>query len=379
MEIIARPLFIKRFNPEDLGTWSPRWRHRIEEIQREHGVKAMPVFKAAAVAPDPRAEIKEGKRIAEGWITAETLDYSRDIVIAEGVIDRGKVPILVGHDYSPASLPVGRSLWRKRAKMPMLGEDGETCECEGILAGGEYHEHTPLAVQTFALIADKILTDLSIGFIPLETATVTDEDIEQHPWWEGAKQKFTRWVILEYSHVCVGDNPDAMVVQVQKALKTAQLDGCLQEYLAQFVEAAQKPEKKTPPAAKVPEIKGKPAPGWRKSPGSIVAMAAWPDRCLDLRAVRVRGAAGDVIAVSGTCGTARKIVALEYGAEWGDVSARRDAETRIGKIIAWDLTAAVPRDRVPSAQPESSLTTGRPPSAKEVVAEEIARLKGRIE
>lgn len=128
---------------------------------------------------------------AIGIATREVPDYSDDIVVTSGMESRsGDVVLLANHDPTK---PIGR------AKLITSGYEVKaviTFAPEGT---------TPTADEYRKLCKAGVLTDLSIGFEPIERKMI-----------EGGGWRYTKWRCLEVSLVAIGCNPEAVIVQRAK-------------------------------------------------------------------------------------------------------------------------------------------------------------------
>ncbi len=129
-----------------------------------------------------------GPLSAVGVATREVIDYAGDIVEVSGMQSRNAdVVMLANHDPSK---PIGR------AKLSVQGYEVKaymTFAPEGT---------TETADEYRKLCKAGVLTDLSIGFNPLERKPI-----------EGGGWRFTKWLCMEVSLVSVGCNPEAVIIQ----------------------------------------------------------------------------------------------------------------------------------------------------------------------
>src|SRR5579871_4569668 len=111
-------------------------------------------------------EINPGERSDVSWISSESPDRTREVVIAKGMNDSqfaGNPIVTLGHAYSLP--PVGKSLWRKRVR------DGQRIGIKAKTAYPARPETWPAQDawppdQVFALIQAGLLQGKSIGFLP---------------------------------------------------------------------------------------------------------------------------------------------------------------------------------------------------------------------
>ncbi|GAF95378.1 unnamed protein product, partial [marine sediment metagenome] len=94
-------------------------------------------------------------------------------------------------------LPIGKNLWIKR-------------DNKGLIAKTQYANHAE-ADKVYQYRKDGFPLAQSIGFVPLAWETFKDGDRK-----DGARRKFTKWAMLEYSDVPVPANPEATPIAVSK-------------------------------------------------------------------------------------------------------------------------------------------------------------------
>jgi HK97 family phage prohead protease len=125
---------------------------------------------------------------AVGIATREVVDYADDIVVVSGMETRdADVVLLANHDMTK---PIGR------ARLSASGNEVKayiTFAPEGT---------TETADEYRKLCKAGVLTDLSIGFNPIERQAIN-----------GGGWRYTKWQCMEVSLVAVGCNPAAVIVQ----------------------------------------------------------------------------------------------------------------------------------------------------------------------
>lgn len=125
---------------------------------------------------------------AVGIATREVADYADDIVVVSGMESRGAdVVLLANHDQTK---PIGR------ARLNTIGNEVKayiTFAPEGT---------TETADEYRKLCKAGVLTDLSIGFAPIERQAIN-----------GGGWRYIKWRCMEVSLVAVGCNPAAVIVQ----------------------------------------------------------------------------------------------------------------------------------------------------------------------
>ena len=161
-------------------------------------------------------EINPGERSDVSWISTESPDRTREVVIAKGMNDaqfQGNPIVTLGHAYYLP--PVGKSLWRKRVK------DGERV---GIKAKTVYPirpESWPAQEawppdQAFALIQTGLLQGKSIGFLPVKVHVPDDKEVKKNGWGDNVGLVIDEWLLLEYACVFLPANQEALVESVVK-------------------------------------------------------------------------------------------------------------------------------------------------------------------
>jgi len=114
-----------------------------------------------------------------------------------------KHPIVIwGHDYYSRNLPLGRNLWLKPDK-------------KGIRAKTEYYVKDEFARKVYEYRRDGFPLAQSIGFIPVDWEDYNEEEAKSN---NGARRKYTKWILLEYSDVLVPSNPEALQIAEEKGL-----------------------------------------------------------------------------------------------------------------------------------------------------------------
>jgi hypothetical protein len=161
-------------------------------------------------------EVNPGERSDVSWISTESPDRTREVVIARGMNDSqfSANPIVtLGHAYFMP--PVGRSSWRKRVK------DGDRV---GIKAKTLYPvrpESWPAGEvwpsdQVFALIQAGLLQGKSIGFLPVKVHIPDNREAQKNNWGDNVGLVIDEWLLLEYACVFLPCNQDALVESVTK-------------------------------------------------------------------------------------------------------------------------------------------------------------------
>ncbi|HEY7309447.1 MAG TPA: hypothetical protein VH643_08830 [Gemmataceae bacterium] len=161
-------------------------------------------------------EVNPGERSDVSWISTESPDRTREVVVAKGMNDsqfQGNPIVTLGHAYYLP--PVGKSLWRKRVR------DGERV---GIKAKTVYparpetwpaQEPWP-SDQVFALIQAGLLQGKSIGFLPIKVHVPDGKEVQKNGWGDSVGLVIDEWLLLEYACVFLPANQDALVESVAK-------------------------------------------------------------------------------------------------------------------------------------------------------------------
>lgn len=161
-------------------------------------------------------EVNPGERSDVSWISSESPDRTREVVVAKGMDDSqfSANPIVtLGHAYYLP--PVGKSLWRKRVR------DGQRV---GIKAKTMYParpESWPVQDawppdQVFALIQAGLLQGKSIGFLPTRVHVPDSKEVQKNGWVDNVDLVIDEWLLLEYACVFLPANQDALVESVAK-------------------------------------------------------------------------------------------------------------------------------------------------------------------
>ena len=156
---------------------------------------------------DSEVKTIEGERALNVIITTNDVDRSGDIVEPKGakLVNFRKNPVvLMSHDYS--GLPIGKATELTR------GENGITAKVI-FPAEGVY----PLADTVYNLYKGKFMKAWSIGFIPIKSEDIVDEDKEKKGMFGGGR-RYKTWELLEFSACSVPNNPFALNNMVQKGI-----------------------------------------------------------------------------------------------------------------------------------------------------------------
>lgn len=160
------------------------------------------------------AEVLDGERADVSWITTEEIDREGEIVIARGMNDSHfKLNPIVTAGHSYCIPPVGRSLWRKRAK------DGAMI---GIKAKTQYPTRPegwadPWPPDTvLQLIQTGLMQGKSIGFLRLKSHVPNSHEIAAKPELAQVCRIIDEWLLIEYACTFLPVNQSSLVEAVSK-------------------------------------------------------------------------------------------------------------------------------------------------------------------
>jgi hypothetical protein len=169
-------------------------------------------YRKSVLARAP-TELNPGERSDVSWISTESVDRTREVVIARGMNDsqfQQNPLVTLGHAYWMP--PVGRSLWRKRVKDgPLTGIKAKT---QYPTRPADWTDPWP-PDKVFGLVQAGLLQGKSIGFLPLKVHVPKDREREMNGW-DQADLVIDEWLLLEYACVFIPANQDALVESVSK-------------------------------------------------------------------------------------------------------------------------------------------------------------------
>lgn len=161
-------------------------------------------------------EINPGERSDVSWISSESPDRTREVVVAKGMDDsqfQGNPIVTLGHAYYLP--PVGKSLWRKRVRDgARVGIKAKTVYPARPATWPEQDAWPP--DQVFALIQAGLLQGKSIGFLPTKVHTPDSKEVQKNGWGDNVGLVIDEWMLLEYACVFLPANQDALVESVSK-------------------------------------------------------------------------------------------------------------------------------------------------------------------
>jgi hypothetical protein len=166
------------------------------------------------------SELLPGERADVSWITSEDPDRANEVVVARGMNDsQFQLNPIVTMQHCYHLPPVGKSLWRKKAK------DGDRV---GVKAKTQYpqkpdqwpdDEWPPDVV--FPLVQSGLLNGKSIGFLPVKVHTPADSEIDKNQWSKAPSLIIDEWVLLEYACCYLPCQQNAIVESVSKSFADA--------------------------------------------------------------------------------------------------------------------------------------------------------------
>lgn len=163
------------------------------------------------------SELQPGERADVSWITEETPDRAGDVVLANGMDDSHfQLNPIVTLNHAYDQLPVGRSLWRRKAR------DGAR---HGVKAKTHYPPRPPGWTfgawppdSAFELVKAGLLRGKSIGFIPLKLRAPTVEEIGKNTYYARVRFVIEEWLLAEYACCYLPMQPNAVVETVSKSM-----------------------------------------------------------------------------------------------------------------------------------------------------------------
>jgi hypothetical protein len=181
-------------------------------------------------------ETSPGERSDVSWITTESPDRQNEVVIARGMNDSQFMlnPIVtLNHCYHMP--PVGKSLWRKRAKDgSLVGIKAKTQYPPAPTNWPDGEEWPPDCA--FALVQADLLRGKSIGFLPTAVHVPTEKERRAKSGeeragsglstlgsgpsgdWSKVELVIDEWILLEYACVFLPAQQNAVVENVSKTL-----------------------------------------------------------------------------------------------------------------------------------------------------------------
>jgi hypothetical protein len=162
-------------------------------------------------------EVLDGERSDVSWISTESIDRDKEIVIAKGMNDgqfAANPLVTMNHCYSRP--PVGRSLWRKRAKDGQL--TGIKAKTQYPVRPADWTDDCWPPDAAFSLVKAGLLNGKSVGFIRLKSHAPTSHEIAAKPdLFANVTRIIDEWLLLEYACTFLPTNQDAIVEAVSKS------------------------------------------------------------------------------------------------------------------------------------------------------------------
>lgn len=165
---------------------------------------------------DDLCETSTPERTDLSWITIESPDREREVILTDGINDaifKQNGIVTINHNL-PA---VGKNVWLKKKAI-----DGR----KGMIALTKYLERPEgmdkkdpwIGDRIFGLVVQKALTGKSVGILPVPSAVrgPTAQEVDANPDWDGCKI-YERSYLVEYAVCRRPVHPEALVVSVQKA------------------------------------------------------------------------------------------------------------------------------------------------------------------
>jgi len=155
---------------------------------------------------DSEVKSVEGERALNVTITTNDVDRSGDIVEPKGakLTNYKKNPVvLMAHDYH--GLPIGKASNLEKTD-------------NGITAKVTFPEEGtyPLADTVYNLYKQKYMKGWSIGFIPIKSEDIVDDEDDNKKMSRG--RRFKTWELLEFSACSVPNNPNTLTNMVSKGI-----------------------------------------------------------------------------------------------------------------------------------------------------------------
>ncbi len=184
------------------------------------------------------SEVLDGERSDVSWITTESIDRENEIVLAKGMNDsQFAVNPLVTMNHCYWQPPIGRSLWRKRAKNGAVAGIKAKTQYPAMPADWTGDCWPPDAA--FSLVKAGMLVGKSVGFLCLKSHCPSSHEIAARPQLATVDRIVDEWLLLEYACTFLPMNQDAVVEAVSKSNTTVPKDWlptiAVQTKQAQFI------------------------------------------------------------------------------------------------------------------------------------------------
>jgi hypothetical protein len=161
-------------------------------------------------------EVMDGERADVSWITTEEIDRENEIVVARGMNDSHfKLNPIVTLQHCYWQPPVGKSLWRKRAKDgPLVGIKAKTLYPKRPDAWPD-DDWTPDTI--LQLIQAGMMQGKSVGFLRLKSHSPSSHEIAADPAMAQVSRVIDEWLLVEYACTFLPMNQAALVEAVSKS------------------------------------------------------------------------------------------------------------------------------------------------------------------
>jgi hypothetical protein len=157
----------------------------------------------------------DAKALVAQQIATEEIDREGEIVVARGMNDaQFKLNPIVTMNHCYGGAPVGRSLWRKRAKDgPLVGVKAKTVYPKKPDTWPD--DWPPDTVLT--LIQAGLLQGKSVGFVRLKSHAPTSHEIAANADMAKVPRVIDEWLLIESAVTFLPINQNALVEAVSKS------------------------------------------------------------------------------------------------------------------------------------------------------------------
>jgi hypothetical protein len=219
----------------------------LDAILKTHSKDSAFAYRQLVLAKG-QAEVLPGERSDVSWISTEEPDRTHEVVLAAGLDDsQFKLNPIVTMNHCYHVPPVGKSLWRKKAKDgPIRGIKAKTQYPQRPSAWPDDSDWAPDIA--FALVQADMLRGKSVGFLPIK-GFAPDAKTSEKNGWNKVDWVVEEWLLLEYACTFLPTQQQAVVEAVSKSF------GQIPETLAKAfdLKAPQKPPQE-PTEEKPPKI-----------------------------------------------------------------------------------------------------------------------------
>ncbi len=187
----------------------------IEAILKTNSKDSAFAYKKLVVAK-AQSEVLPGERSDVSWISTEEPDRTREVVIAAGLNDEQfKLNPIVTMNHCYHVPPVGKSLWRKKAKDG--GVRGIKAKTQYPAKPANWPADSDWAPDiAFALVQADMLRGKSIGFLPIKGYSPDAKTCEKNGWTK-VDWVVEEWMLLEYACTFLPTQQQAVVEAVSKS------------------------------------------------------------------------------------------------------------------------------------------------------------------